>query len=236
MPINIPAASEVPVSGGTTSGTLKLGKNGVFRDQLLAASGRTNIDPAALASLIDAEAAKINGVWNPNSKASTSSASGLTQFLKGTWRQMAGTAGTLLNETGVQNGLVVMSGNSFFVPSDNLQALLDLRFDPLQSITAAAEYGVQNLNFLVGKSVIAPNISDDKRAWFMYLAHHEGPQGAADAIKGTLSVSKSKWNGNVPGSERTKFLQEAGGNISEAYRRWLFAYADRKIVPSRFRI
>ena len=52
-----------------------LGPNEVYRPSLIRAQQITDIDAAALAALINAEAAKLpNGQWNPNSKAGTSSA------------------------------------------------------------------------------------------------------------------------------------------------------------------
>ena len=69
---------------------LSLGVNEVFRDPLLKAEEITKIDAAALAALIDAEAAKVNsganaGQWDPKSFNADSDAAGLTQFLQSTW-------------------------------------------------------------------------------------------------------------------------------------------------------
>lgn len=236
---NVPAEATVPAVGGTASGTLKLGKNEIFRAPLLQAGARTQIDPAALAALINAEAAKKRGVWQKNSKAPTSSAAGLTQFINSTWLQMARTRGTLLNETGKADGLVVTgTGSKDSVPASKKNALLKKRFDPLQSITAAAEYGVQNLKILMSENLIAPSISDDQKAWFMYLAHHEGPAGAVKFLKKTITASSAKrlLNANVPNqTSRAKLISDNGGSVVKAYISFLTGYINRNIVPKRFR-
>ena len=87
-----------------------LGVNERYRDALLQAQAITaNIDAAALAALIDAEAAKISGgtdagVWDPKSSNASSGACGLTQFIEGTWCDMAKRPGKLLNKTARRRG------------------------------------------------------------------------------------------------------------------------------------
>ena len=66
---------------------------------------------AALAALIDAEAAKITsgpdkGRWDAQSFNSASGATGLTQFLRGTWMDHARNGTTLLNKVAKDKGLV----------------------------------------------------------------------------------------------------------------------------------
>jgi hypothetical protein len=75
----------------------------------LQAQSITNIDAAALAALIDAEAAKIGngadaGVWD--AKSSTASTNAAGQFLEGTWCDMACRPGKALNRAARQKGMV----------------------------------------------------------------------------------------------------------------------------------
>ena len=64
-----------------------LGPNTRYREVLDAAATRTGIPAAALAAIVDAEAAKGGGgSWKTGSRNPRSSAAGLGQFLGGTWQ------------------------------------------------------------------------------------------------------------------------------------------------------
>ena len=133
-------AEEPPKPSPTPSDNedLCLGPNEEFRPDLLEAERLTGIDAAALAALIDAEAAKLgNGQWDSNSRASTSSAAGLTQFLADTWLAHAKKKGTQLNQIGKKRGCVSDTND---IVSGREEELLALRFDPRLSIDSAAEY------------------------------------------------------------------------------------------------
>lgn len=190
------------------AGNLKLGPNEVYRDLILSAAEKCDMDPAGLASLIDAEAAKLkDGTWNRDSRNPTSTAVGLTQFLKGTWTEMAGRSFSTLNKTAKDKGLV--DSNNRIA---NLGSLLDLRTDPGLSITSAAEYAASNLKFVMNKNPDYRGFYDPKtpdgKMRLAYLCHHEGAGGALTYLRGGKSPS---------------------------YVSALDAYIDRKIVPSRFR-
>jgi len=133
-------------AGSTTSSSsnLKLGKNEEFREHLLRAYTITNIDPAALAALIDAEAAEVTsgpdkGKWNKDSFNGASGAAGLTQFLASTWRDHARKPTTVLNAVAKEKRFVT-AGNA--ISSGKDAELLQLRFDPELSIISAAEFGL----------------------------------------------------------------------------------------------
>jgi len=210
---------------------LKLGSNEIYRTALLTASSRTNIDASALAALIDAEARKKGGVWQADSYNDESKAAGLTQFLEGTWRDQATRNGTLINETATTQGLVkagkVVAGKD--------ETLLKLRFDPLLSIVSAAEYGVTNLKQLDKKGVLPGGLSDDERAKYMYLAHHEGAAGAVGYLDGSRKYTRANLEGQVGKVQAKLLIKAAGGDANIAYRSWLKGYIDKKIVPSNFR-
>jgi hypothetical protein len=218
-------------------------KDEVYRKDLLEASKRTGIDPAALAALINAEAAKfrksdpstgaLEGMWNPKSAAGTSSARGLTQFLDATWVQSAQTPGTKLNEVAKAKGLVDETGK---VNPGSKAQLLALRDDPNLSIISAAEYGKQNLGYMKSNGVEIDSLSDDQKARMMYLAHHEGPQGAVDVLKGNLSNDRAQklLSANV-GSERRADLIAEHGSAAKAYTTWIHGYTNKNIDPDKFR-
>lgn len=227
-----PLAPEEPVGDN-----LVLGPNEVYRPYLLKAQEITRIDAAALAAVIDAEAAQIasgpnKGRWNARSVAGTSSAAGLTQFLADTWLDHACKAGALLNSVCRNKGYVTQGGK--IVPAAR-EDILALRFEPELAIVSAAENCAANLAALASKGLIPEEGGDDDRARYMYLAHHEGLRGAEDILaeRNTQSIADL---GNQVGKKRAlQLVAEAGGDAARAYRNWLNAYIDDKIQPARFR-
>jgi len=214
-------------------GELVLGVNDVYRPHLLLAEERTEIDAAALAAVINAEAAKLsNGEWDRNSKASTSSAAGLTQFLAATWLGEAKKNGTYLNERARAKGFIT-NGNAVS-PGDE-DNLLRLRFDPEMSIVAAAEYGAANLKSLIADGLVDEETGDDEKAQFIYLAHHEGLGGASSFLRGSRGYTFSDLATQVGAAKAQRFIDAAGGNATQAYRNWLNSYIQEHIQPERYR-
>jgi hypothetical protein len=216
---------------------LKLGVNEPFRSALETAQQLTGIDASSIAAVIDAEAAKVpsgpkKGMWKEDSFNQTSGASGLTQFLAGTWVAHAQVPAHLLNSRGKDAGFVTAS--NAIVAAKKAQ-LLKLRFDPLLSIVSAAEYGTDNLKILAHAGVLPASLTDDQRARFMYLAHHEGAGGAKGFLNGTRNYTRANLVGQVGASRADQLINQSGGNASAAYRKWLNAYMDEHIVPSKFR-
>lgn len=224
-----------PIVEAGDGNQLDLGVNEVYRRHLLKAQEITGIDAASLAALVDAEAGKkSSGIWNAEARNPRTSASGLTQFLKGTWLDLARKSSTLLNQVGKARGLIT-NLNAVASGRDKQRKLLDLRFDPEYSIVSAAEYGLENLKTLVRAGVIPAEASDDDKARFMYLAHHEGPSGAIRFLKGTDTHSFDKLRRQIGGKQRKKYLKASGHDPTRAYRLWLNDYLDKKIQPDRFR-
>ena len=98
---------------------LMLGKNVIYWNDIIRASGRSGIMPQSIAAVINAEAAKYpGGVWRPTSVCRDSanstdqltvyksSAAGMTQFLNGTWMTETLREGTYLYEKASEQGLV----------------------------------------------------------------------------------------------------------------------------------
>jgi muramidase (phage lysozyme) len=195
-----------PPPGPPPLSELNLGPNEQYRQAILEAAHKCNLHPAGLAALIDAEAAKKNGIWDKESANPTSTARGLTQFLKGTWLQMAVLPGTALNQEAKKFNFV----NAKNEVADQI-ALLKLRFDPRLSILSAAEYAASNLKIVLAKKPKYPTFYDpatpDGLMRLAYLCHHEGPGGALTYLHG----------GKPP-----------------SYVEFLDNYIERKIVLSRF--
>jgi hypothetical protein len=199
-----------PPSPPPNGGNLQLGVNNVFQNEILEAATTFGMDPAGLAALIDAEAAKLSdGTWNKKSANPTSTAVGLTQFLKGSWIDMAKRPQSTLHQAAQAQGFI--DANNRIA---NEAALLALRTDARLSIMSAAEYAATNLRFVMSRNpppnyrgFYDPSTSDGKMR-LAYLCHHEGPGGALTYLRGGKPAS---------------------------YVEFLDGYIDRKIVPSRFR-
>jgi LysM repeat protein len=234
-----PAAEPKPAAPPTPGGTsdrfgadnLKLGVNDDFADAIKEAAEKTGMACQTVAAIINAEAAKDRGgKWLANSKAGTSTASGLTQFLDGTWRDEAQRAGGLLNAEAKALGLV-SAANAIL----NSVKLLALRFDPRMSILAGADFARNNIAVMRRAGVIGGSIDPAGLAKLAYLAHHEGAPGAIKFLKGDMSyVKQATFNANVAASNRASFMARGGQNLGRAYRIFLAEYVDRNIVVTNF--
>jgi LysM repeat protein len=228
------APAQAPTTGaaqGTyAAGNLSLGKNEGYRDAILEASNRTGMTPQTVAAIIDAEASKVGGVWQANAKAGTSSATGLTQFLSGTWIGEATRSGSLLNQEAKALGLVDARNRVV-----DRSALLAARNDPRLSVLAGADYAQHNLSALRASGHIAADASPAAIAKYAYIAHHEGLGGARGFLTGDMSYLRpGTFEANVPARQRDAYLGASGGNQGNAYRNWLSDYIDRNIDVTRF--
>lgn len=222
-----PPAPQSPAEGED----LVLGVNESYRSALLEAQKITRIDAASLAALIDAEAGTFKsgpdaGVWDLHATNAQSGAAGLTQFLASTWCEMACRPSTHLNVAALQKGLV---SNEDQLVAGMKGALIELRYDPDLSIVTAAEYGLANLTALQKEGLVTADVGDDERAWFIYLAHHEGLGGAEKFLRKQGSVSFDQLVEQVGQARAAALVSAAGGDVTLAYRNWLTGYMDQKI-------
>lgn len=217
----------MPVTGGA----LRLGPNARFQPLLEAAAARTSLDPALLATIIDAEAARRpDGSWDPASRNPRSSASGLGQFITGTWLDEARRPGSWLRTAAEERGWLAPGGQ---VRPEAHSALLNLRFDPQASINAIADHAGANLKRLRAAGVATPDLPSAARA--AYLAHHLGlgdtlrflGRGIGDERAGRLLAAQ------VGGTSAARRI-EAAGSAAGAHRAWLDDYVARRIRPARF--
>ncbi|HEX8149248.1 MAG TPA: peptidoglycan-binding protein [Pyrinomonadaceae bacterium] len=226
---------EAPQAPRQPAGELSLGVNERYRDALLLAQRRTGIDAAAIAGLINAEAARDrNGRWVADSYNELSGARGLTQFLAGTWIDRATAAGTYLNEVAAARGFVRRDEQGRFVVTDR-QSLLDLRNDPTASIVSAAEYGRENLAGLERLGLLPADMTDDRRARYMYYAHHEGFAGAVRLLTDSRGVTEdAARRALVQGRGRTRAtaMMREHGSYAAAFRVWTEQRA-RNLFPAQ---
>lgn len=224
-----------PVRADTSRSSLEttnLGANAGYSSAIANAARRTRIPQAALASIIDAESAKNKaGVWQTSSRNSRSSATGLGQFLSGTWKSEAQRVGTWLNDLARRNGWLGTGGK---VRPEMQTALLALRNDADASINATADYARHSLDKLAAAgATIGTGVDDIARA--AYLGHNLGLGDAIRFLKGGLDEGRARrlldaQIGNAGAIRRTA---ESGG-AAAAHRGWLLDFMARHINASRF--
>ena len=116
--------------------------------------------------------ARLESGLNPNAQAKGSSASGLFQFVNGTWLNM-------LERHGAENGLGwaadAIEGGRIADPAMRSQ-IMALRFDPQVSSLMAAELASDNADALQPILGRAPDASE------LYLAHFLGQAGASQFL------------------------------------------------------
>ncbi|MEG8044809.1 peptidoglycan-binding protein [Sphingomonas aerolata] len=219
-----------PVSSDTRA-PCSFGANARYGDCIDAAAARTGIPPAALAAIVDAEAAKTSdGGWKLYSRNPRSSAAGLGQFLTRTWQGMAETPGTWLHGEAQARGW--LRGGR--VQAEARGALLALRYDATAAINGVADYARRNLDGLQRAGIGA----DDTRgiARLAYLGHH---LGLGDAIRfmrdGGLCQTRAKTLLDAQiGSHASGRRIAQTGDATAAHRDWMLVYLDRQVRPERF--
>jgi hypothetical protein len=114
---------------------------------------------------------------------------------------------------------------------------LALRVNAKDSVNAALEYASNNIDYLRERDLILDN-SPAALARYAYIAHHEGPAGAAAYLRGgPLQIPDDKWTKNIPSPKlRAKYLAANGNDRSAAYRSYMNDYIDGRIDPRHFMV
>jgi hypothetical protein len=144
-------------------------KSGDVKSIINSASQRAGID----STLMQVMAAKESS-FNPKAKAPTSSATGLYQFLDGTWR------GGINDKGQKYTGVIQQYGKKYGLDLSNAS-----RLDPEHSTLMAAEYLKSNIKQIKGVKP-NPNITD------AYLTHFLGPGGAKKLLSANPDDPASK--------------------------------------------
>jgi hypothetical protein len=214
-----------------SSGDLRLGSNEAYRPLLQRAAARTELNPALLASIVDAEAARrSDGSWDPASRNPRSTASGLGQFITSTWLGEARRPGSWLATVAEARGWIGPGGN---LREGARGALLALRFDAEASIQAIADHAAANLKRLRASGVEFTDLPGQARA--AYLAHHLGLGDALRFLRHGLGEDRAArlLAAQVGEAVAGRRIADAG-SATEAHRSWLLGYVDRRIRPARF--
>ncbi|EIZ78749.1 peptidoglycan-binding protein [Novosphingobium sp. Rr 2-17] len=219
-------------AGVSTAIISGLGANARFAPAFVAAATRTGLPAAALAAIVDAEAAKSgDGAWKTSSRNPRSSAAGLGQFLGGTWQSEAERAGTWLHGIAQDQGWLGRDGR---VLASARSALLALRYDATASINATADYASRSVAQLKQAGVaIGGDLSTIARA--AYLGHHLGTADAVRFLTGGLDSGRAQrlLHAQVGSAAANHRIAQAS-DAATAHRSWLLDFVARHVRPSRF--
>lgn len=191
--------------------------NGVdrVRSAIAQASRRTGMDFGYLY-----KQAKIESGLRPDAKASTSSASGLYQFIDQSWLGA-------LKRHGAKHGLewaansISSNGRGRLSVSDPTMrdAIMQLRNQPEASALMAAETAAENRSHIERATGRMANATD------LYMGHFLGPQGAADFLSAMTANPGQRADRVMPAaaaSNRAVFYAADGTprSLSEVYERF----------------
>ncbi|MGN6124654.1 MAG: lytic transglycosylase domain-containing protein [Sphingomonas oligoaromativorans] len=156
---------------GETGGTGPIG--GRVQNAIASASASTGVNFGYLY-----HQARIESGFNPNAKATTSSASGLYQFTTQTWLGVLKNHGAEHGLSWAANAITKGSDGHYYVSDDTTrQEILALRQNPETSAAMAGEYASDNKDVLEAKLGREANSTD------LYMAHFLGPAGATRFLK-----------------------------------------------------
>jgi hypothetical protein len=160
--------------------------------------------------------ASIESSLNPNARASTSSASGLYQFISSTWLNT-------LEKHGAKHGLdwaaaqIEQTRNGPVVRDPAMrQQIMAMRFDPQVASLMAGEFANDNRQTLQSALGREPNGTD------LYMAHFLGPAGATKFLQNAQrdpSISAASLFPSAAASNRGIFYDASGAprSLGEVY-------------------
>ena len=161
--------------------------------------------------------AKMESDFNPKAAASTSSASGLFQFIGQTWLGTVKEAGSALGYGQYADAITKSSAGGYSV-SDPAQrtAVMNLRDDPVASSAMAGVFTRSNSFKLTGMIGRRPTDSE------LYMAHFMGVGGAAKLITNAADnpqASGANMFPNAAAANRSIFYDSLGRarSVSEVY-------------------
>ncbi|MCW2246228.1 hypothetical protein M2352_001819 [Azospirillum fermentarium] len=213
--------SQAGQSGGTSS----------VESAIRNASSKTGVDFAYLMAKASQESS-----FDPNAKASTSSATGLYQFIDSTWL-------TTVKAHGADNGLGKYA-NAIQVRSDGRatvsdpamkQEILDLRKNPSVSALMAAEFTRDN------KEYLEKNTNGPVGATELYMAHFLGAGGAAKFLNAKQENPNAKAADLFPeaaSANKAVFYDKETGQsktLAQIYNRFAGKFSDATsiIAPAK---
>lgn len=151
--------------------------------------------------------AKVESNFDPNAKASTSSARGLFQFIEQTWFSTMKEAGPQLGYGSYADAIVRTPSGRLQVPDSAMRAqILNLRHDPTANAVMAGALTKSNAAVLRGRLGRPPSEGE------LYIAHFMGAAGAAKLITAAAKsdVSAAELFPNAARANRSIFYDKQG--------------------------
>ncbi|HWP27132.1 MAG TPA: transglycosylase SLT domain-containing protein [Xanthobacteraceae bacterium] len=152
--------------------------------------------------------ARVESNLNPTARASSSSASGLFQFLEQTWLATLKHAGPALGYGRYAEAISINSAGRYEVTDPLLRRqILDLRHDPTANALMAGAFTRWNGEWLAARLGRPPSEGE------LYLAHFLGPAGAAKLISLATSSPQASAADIFPsaaGANRVIFYDKLG--------------------------
>lgn len=172
---------------------------GRVTDAIALASRRTGMDFGYLLGQ-----AKIESSLNPTAKASTSSATGLYQFIDQSWLAVVDQHGSEYGLGWASDAIQQGSNGRYYVSDPDVrQQILDLRNHPETASVMAAEHAADNKAYLESRTGREAEPVD------LYLAHFLGVGGASKFLQA--------YNNNPQASAASLFPSAARANYSVFY-------------------
>jgi hypothetical protein len=137
-------------------------------ETIVRAADATGVDAAYLMALADKESSLL-----PASKAGTSTAEGLFQFLEATWLDVLRRYGPKHGFLWVEHAIKTVQGKPVVQDDAQRRWILNLRRDPYLSALMAGEMVNAQREILAGKAERDPSFSE------LYIAHFMGVRGAS---------------------------------------------------------
>jgi hypothetical protein len=151
--------------------------------------------------------ARVESNFDPNAKASTSSARGLFQFIEQTWLSTMKEAGPRLGYGSYADAIVRTPSGRLQVPDPAMRAqILNLRHDPTANAVMAGALTKSNAAVLRGRLGRPPSEGE------LYIAHFMGVSGAARLIAAAAKpdVSAAELFPNAARANRSIFYDKQG--------------------------
>lgn len=164
--------------------------------------------------------ARIESGFNPNARATTSSASGLYQFTTQTWLGVIKKHGGEHGLSWAANAITKGSDGHYYASDDTTrQEILALRQNPETSAAMAGEYASDNKDVLEARLGREANSSD------LYMAHFLGPAGATRFLKAKDTNPDQSAASVMPAAARANrwvFYDKAGSprSLEQVYERF----------------
>lgn len=186
-----------------------------------AAASRTGVDFAYLLN----KASQESGM-NPLAKASSSSATGLYQFIKQTWLQMVKQHGAEYGLGAEADAIQVKNGQAVVADKALREKILNMRHDPVLSAAMAAEFTRDNKDYL--EASVGGNVGSTE----LYLAHFLGAGGASTflkAMRNSPNASAADLLPEAASANQSVFYSKSGRELSlkEIYDRFASKFSNK---------